>query len=209
MSQEGSEVKGCKDGRARYWAFEVYPESAVSDWQEALRDTHVPCAISPLHNRDFNKDGTPTKPHHHVMLYFHGKISMGPVLEIVESLNAPKYVERVASGSGYFEYLWHKNDPDKAQYNQEDVKLLNGFVVPEGHERSYRETLAIQKNIQRFIRERGIIRYNNLMDALLDADLEVEYEVASQRTMFFNAFINGQWQESKDRGQGRSCEQDN
>lgn len=61
--------------KGRDWAFIVYPESAPENWREILDDTHIRWIESPLHDKDFNPDGTIKKPHWHVMLSADGPIT--------------------------------------------------------------------------------------------------------------------------------------
>lgn len=58
--------------KARYWWFVLYPESAREDWRDWLQSTGLPFAISPLHDKDKNPDGTDKKPHHHIIIAFNG-----------------------------------------------------------------------------------------------------------------------------------------
>nr|WP_217265565.1 Rep family protein [Helicobacter pylori] len=53
--------------RTRSYAIIIYPDSANSKWLEILERTCIPCAISPLHDKDLENDGTPKKPHYHVL----------------------------------------------------------------------------------------------------------------------------------------------
>ena len=45
--------------KKRNWAFVIYPESLPEDWLDILRMSGLPIAISPLHDKDVNADGTP------------------------------------------------------------------------------------------------------------------------------------------------------
>lgn len=65
-----------KGKRTRNWAFLMYPESCVTDWQERLTRRCVPCFVSPLHDQDTwtaydeqeneaHKQGEPKKAHYH------------------------------------------------------------------------------------------------------------------------------------------------
>lgn len=54
--------------KARYFTFLLYPESVPDDWQEKLAEIGQPLAISPLHDKDLNADGTLKKPHWHIMV---------------------------------------------------------------------------------------------------------------------------------------------
>ena len=76
------------ENRKRNWVFVLYPESAPENWREQLRDMLVPGFISPLHDKDVNADGTPKKPHWHVILTFKGLKSYEQVKAITDKLNA-------------------------------------------------------------------------------------------------------------------------
>ena len=54
----------------RTWAFVIYPDSLPSNWEEIILNTGLPMAISPLHDKDINPDGTEKKPHYHVIIYY-------------------------------------------------------------------------------------------------------------------------------------------
>ena len=66
--------------RNTYYATIVYPESAPSDWMNILEEQHIQALISPLHDKDIDKEGNPKKPHYHVVLIF-------------ESLKSPKQAQ--------------------------------------------------------------------------------------------------------------------
>ena len=69
--------------RYRNFATIVYPESAPSDWINILRSEIIPFFVSPLHDRDILEDGTPKKPHYHVMLMFDGVKTVEQVKETI------------------------------------------------------------------------------------------------------------------------------
>lgn len=103
----------------------VYPESAPADWITLLQEQCVPALISPLHDKDMNADGTPKKEHYHVMILFDGvKTSeqAGEVFSIIGGVG----IEPVKSVKAYARYLCHLDNPDKAQYEIEDVISCSG-----------------------------------------------------------------------------------
>lgn len=112
-----------RDTRSRNFATVVYPESAPEDWQDILARHCVPAFISPLHDRDVNPGGEPKKPHYHVVLMFEGKKSIPQVTEIFESIGGVG-CEVVKSIRGYARYLCHLDNPEKAQYNIDDVRSI-------------------------------------------------------------------------------------
>ena len=115
-----------KKKRTRNWVCIVYPESAPENWKEILRDAKVPGAISPLHDADVNPDGTKKKPHWHVLLSFSGVKTQKQVREITDKLNAPA-PQACLDIRGTCRYMCHMDNPEKAQYEPNDVVAFGGF----------------------------------------------------------------------------------
>lgn len=115
------------DTRTRNFATVVYPDSenTPDEWQEILSQQFIPAFISPLHDKDVNPTGEPKKAHYHVILMFEGKKSTEQVKEIFNLIGGVG-CEKVNSIRGYSRYLCHLDNPEKAQYNQEDVRSLCG-----------------------------------------------------------------------------------
>lgn len=109
-----------KSKRTRNWACVVYPDSTVDDWIKILEEFHVPFLVSPLHDNDVSADGQPKKPHYHLLLCFDSVKTSDQAQEIFNSVNGVG-IEKVSSLRGYARYLCHLDDPDKAQYNPNDV----------------------------------------------------------------------------------------
>lgn len=174
--------------KKRNWAFVVYPESAPADWIEQLRKTGLQCAISPLHDKDINPTGDSKKPHWHVIACYSGPTSYNVVKRLTDSFNAPipQALEQVR---GYYRYLTHKDNPEKAQYNEDNITTINGFNITDFVELSKSEVLDIKKRLQQIIRELNITEYSDFMDYLADNEMSVEYEVASNNTYFFDRYI--------------------
>jgi hypothetical protein len=117
--------------KGRNWAFVVYPESAPAGWREMIAELHLPCLVSPLHDRDTDKDGKTKKAHHHVLLMFDGPTTKARVDELIEPFNGTKSAEYVRSLRGYARYLAHLDDPEKAQYSPEEITAYGGADVGE------------------------------------------------------------------------------
>lgn len=111
--------------RYTYYATLIYPESAPSDWIEILKDFHIKALVSPLHNKDIDKDGNLKKPHHHIILIFEGLKSESQVQKIADQFGGVKVIP-IHSLGAHSRYLCHTDDPDKAQYNREDVIEISG-----------------------------------------------------------------------------------
>ncbi len=112
-------------GRARSYATVVYPESAPNNWQVILADIRVPCFISPLHDMDVNPDGEIKKPHFHVLIMYDNVKEITQAQELFDKIGGVG-CEKVVSLRGYARYLCHLDNPEKYQYNTEDVVAYGG-----------------------------------------------------------------------------------
>lgn len=113
-------------GRTRNFATVVYPESAPDDWLSLLAEQCVPAFVSPLHDQDLNPDGESKKPHYHVMLMFENVKTKEQAQEILNDLIGGVGLEVVQSLRGYARYLCHLDNPDKHQYDPEQVTSVSG-----------------------------------------------------------------------------------
>lgn len=175
--------------KKRNWAFVVYPESAPSDWIEQLQQRGVVGAISPLHDKDLNATGEPKKAHWHVIVTYEGPTAQSVVERLTERLNAPKPIP-LEQVRGYYRYLTHKDNPEKAQYDEKDIQTLNGFDIRDFVEMTKSEVNAKIRIIQELIRTLDISEYADLLDYLMDNDeLADEYDVAINHTILLNTYI--------------------
>lgn len=111
--------------RYRNFACVIYPDSVVPEWKDIITQEHVSVFVSPLHDQDFNPDGEIKKPHRHVMVMYEGKKSDIQVKEFFSKFGGVGF-EVVNSLRGYSRYLCHLDNPEKAQYNQDDVICFGG-----------------------------------------------------------------------------------
>ena len=178
-----------KNVKKRNWAFVLYPESAPADWREQLQKTGLPCAISPLHDKDVNATGEPKKPHYHVMVFYQGPTSYNVVKRLTDGLNQPipQVVEQVR---GYYRYLTHMDNPEKAQYSPSGITTLNGFDIGDYVEMSKSEVTKVCRALMDYIRENDIMEYADLMDMTMCEGVPPEwFDVASSRTLFFTGYL--------------------
>lgn len=135
-----SEIEHHKE-RARNFTFEVYPESAVENWEQKLDAAQVAWIKSPLHDRDVHdedsvkknpnvKVGDPKKPHYHIFMVFGGKKSIRQIIDIAR-IASPTigYVEPVRNSRSMIRYFTHIDHPQKAQYDKHDIELHGGIDV--------------------------------------------------------------------------------
>lgn len=174
--------------KKRYWACVVYPESLPDNWLDILQQTGLPCAISPLHDADLNPTGETKKPHYHIILCYGGPTALSVVVKVTEALNGPNPTA-LENVKGYYRYLTHRDNPEKAQYDESDIRSLNGFNIADFTDLTRSELLEVKKRVVGIIRDCNITEYADLMDLLFDSDMNLEWEVASNNTFFFEKYI--------------------
>lgn len=177
-----------KSVKKRNWAFILYPDSAPDEWLSILQQTGLSGAVSPLHDRDVNATGEPKKPHYHVILCYPGPTTYNAVKKLTLDKLGQTIPQPIEGVKGYYRYLTHQDNPEKAQYDAKDIVAFNGFNILE--ELSKSEIDAIKSSIQSLVRGNDITEYADLMDLLQDSDMVMEYGVASSNTLFFDRYIS-------------------
>lgn len=180
-----------KNVKKRNWAFVLYPESAPKNWREQLQKTGLQCAISPLHDKDLNPTGEPKKPHYHVILCYSGPTSYNVVKSLTNGQLGQTIPQALEQVRGYYRYLTHADNPEKAQYSTADIETINGFNISDFVELTRSEIVKLKREIQAFIRDNHICEYSDLMDLLMDAgeSMADHYEVAANNTLFFDRYL--------------------
>lgn len=174
--------------KKRNWSFVVYPESAPENWVDILQATGLPVAISPLHNKDINATGEAKKPHWHILVCYDGPVSQKNVSRITEQLNSP-LPQGLDSVRGMYRYFTHKDNPEKAQYSENDIKTLNGFNIAQYIELSKSEVAEVVRKIHIFINDHDITELCDLADLLLNESMMTEYNVLINHTYFIEKYI--------------------
>lgn len=172
--------------KKRNWGAVIYPESAPNDWIEILKLKGITFAVSPLHDKDLNPTGEVKKAHYHVVMCFAGPTTDTTVNQIMKELNQPNAIA-LESVRGYYRYLTHKDNPEKYQYNENDIQLFNGFDVTDVLNNF--EVFQCLKAIQNLVVENRIHEYSDLMDFLLVNEFMELWNVACSHTLFLNTYI--------------------
>lgn len=187
MSITEKERKGKKK---RNWACVVYPESLPENWLDILNLSGLQIAISPLHDKDLEADGqTPKKPHYHLILIYSGPTSFNVVKSLTDQLHAPIPVALEAV-RGYYRYLTHKDNPEKYQYDEKEIRCLNGFSILDFVELTKTEVLKIKKSLIDLIKQKKITEYADFVDYVMLELSESELDVATGHTYFFDKYIS-------------------
>lgn len=160
--------------RSLYYATIIYEESVKENWKQLLEDTHIPCLISPLHDKDLDKDGAIKKVHRHILFLYESLKSKEQAQEIVNAIGGVG-CESVICPKSYAQYLSHQNAPDKAQYNPNDIIALSGA-------NEYLENIIIN-SINKYDVIAEIILFCQENDVDCFADI-VEYALEFQQQWF-------------------------
>lgn len=184
--------------KKRYWAMVLYPESAPTDWRKKLQDTGIQCAISPLHDKDINADNTPKKPHYHIILCYEGPTTYKNVLSLCESLNQP-IPQPLEQLRGYYRYLIHKDNPEKYQYNENEITSINGFDVSNYLDLTNNQVNAILKEFTKFIDDNNIMEFSDFIQVIRDNDFYSQFcDIAFNKYCFLNTYISSKRNKYKD-----------
>jgi len=188
--------------KSRYWRLELYQDSAKADWIERLRNSGLPSSLI-LHDRDIweedkevngvlHKKGDPKKPHWHVVACWDGPTTYTVAKRLADSLGA--LIPLVSNNiRGSYEYLTHKNDPDKAQYDEKDIQHLNGFVLADYAGFTKTEIKAIKRRLYAIIRKHNFVEYSDLLEYLIDVGMDEELDIADSHTILFQGFLRSRF----------------
>lgn len=175
--------------KKRNWAFVLYSDSAPSNWEEIISSTGIEWARSPYHDMDLNPTGEIKKAHYHIILSYSGPTTFNNVSSLVTGLlNQPMPIP-LDSVKGYYRYFTHKDNPEKYQYKDSDIRLYNGFDLT--NILNNHDINIILTNIYLLIEENNILEWQDLILFLLsNEDLQEFLFVANQKSYTINLFIN-------------------
>lgn len=178
-----------KNIKKRNWAFIVWPDSAPENWRDLLQESGLLFAISPYHDKDINPDGTIKKPHYHVIMCFDGPTTFNNALSVAKRVGA-NTVQPLEQIRGYYRYFTHYDNPEKYQYDSNEISTLNGFNINNYVELTYTELSNLILQIQQIIIDKHILEYSDLMDYLKDNDCNELWSVAWNHTQFIDRYIS-------------------
>lgn len=175
--------------RVRVWQFIAYPESAPSDPWAILREFHTPFVVSPLHDKDIDKDGKLKKPHWHVIFIFDGPHSYDQMKEISDSVNAAPPV-RVLNVRGAVRYLIHVDDPDKYQYHVGEIKTYCGLNVSKYFAYSSDELDQAIHELEGYIIQYNVCEFSDLVEYTRMYEPAWHYVLCKTSTNYFKTYLS-------------------
>lgn len=173
----------------RCWAFIMYPDSMPENWPEIIRQTGLPMALSPLHDKDVNPTGEEKKAHYHVICYYENPTTANNVYEnVCKPLNAT-IPQKLESMRGMYRYHIHLDNPEKFQYDDRDREFFNGFDVSLVSSLTATEEFKLLRELVSFIEDNNVLEYCDLLHFLCESELYDYFEVACRKSSVVSTFI--------------------
>lgn len=177
-----------KNEKSRYWTFEVYLDSAPYDWIEQLKNTFLPIAYI-IHDQDLNEDGSIKKEHGHVFVEYGNTTTYKNIFAIFGHIAANGHIERVLSPTGAFNYLTHKNRPEKHQYADSDIIFLNGFDPATFSDWSPSEKIDNMRIIMELCNSVKIYEYSSLLEFFAQEGNNEMLKFCMFNTILVNTYV--------------------
>jgi len=177
--------------KTRNWGFLAYPESVPENWVTMLEETHIPCFISPIHDRDMDSDGVLKKEHFHVILLLDGPITKKRADELIAPFAGTKSAEAIKSKTGYVRYLAHldENPETTAIYNPNDIVALNGADLDSILKPSVSDVYRIIGEVMMFCKENYLHELSALLNYAI-ANRADWFRIISDKPYLFSQFLH-------------------
>lgn len=184
--------------RTRNWTFVIYPESVSEGWRDILDDEHIQWVESPLHDKDTNPNGEIKKAHKHILVMYDGVKSYKQILELTERINAT-VPQRCGSAKGLVRYMLHMDNPEKYQYDREDMIAHGGADILEMLKPTSASRYEMFKEMTSFIVENDIREYEELWIYAMEHRFDDWFPLlADNGTFAINTFIKSRRHRIKD-----------
>lgn len=180
------------------YSFITYPESsdcdAIAEWCDFMG---YEWCKSPLHDKDVNDDGTPKKAHYHWIVGLHKGFTTCKEWHKLFKENFPNgtpFVEICRNPQKAYEYHFHKNNPEKAQYSESDI-VKSEYFVAEDFLTTEQKRLGRKKDketnittILKIIVENGYHEFCQIVDHIMENEPELMGDLL-QNVHFFTSYI--------------------
>lgn len=120
--------------KSKYFCCVLYPDSktyVLDNVIKSMAAEHLTFAVSPIHDKDVEEDGSPKKGHLHLLIAYSSATTLSNIRGWLKACGMPESdlhsVRVCASAVGYYRYLTHKDNPEKAHYDDKDIRIFNDF----------------------------------------------------------------------------------
>ena len=215
MSEEKTTIDGTQTSntdddekqKIRNFAVIVYPDSKFLNpkWRENLERLGHKSIISPLHDKDVYdsdvidengnikyKKGDLKKPHYHICVFRANATTLKSCKKAMKA-NIDSSIDWVeilrGTPNASYDYMSHKNAPEKHQYKQDEVVCLNGFNPIDYVKQSRSEKINLTKEIYIYIENNEIDEFSDLIQMLIMEEKEELLEYVSNHAYFIDKII--------------------
>ena len=156
--------------RRKEYAFILYPDSCAANWLDIVKQLQQPF-FAILHDKDVNPNGTPKKPHYHVMVMFDNPRTESMIKRVSRMCGGNGHFEPILSRRGYARYLCHLDNPEKYEYAPESILSFYGADY-------LKESMSVMQHknldddvfcdIIKFCKDHCIVAYCELVDYCIE-----------------------------------------
>lgn len=193
MIEEVKKLKQTKkknNEKSRYWAFIYYEESPIKDYRKYLSEYGARAIISPWHDKDINElTGELKKKHKHIILCYEGPTTRNQVNELIEPFNAPIPIPQV-NIKGAIRYLTHANNPEKHQYDKNDIELVGYETLEEVIDLTNEDIKEIWLKLKELVNIEKIKEYSDIVDWFLENGYILEFDYVINHTISVKSYID-------------------
>src|SRR5699024_6441351 len=116
--------------KTKHWTVVIYPVSVCEGKRDILDDEHIIWDETPLHDKYIYPNIQIKKDNNHIMVMYDGVNSYNEILELTERINAT-VPQRCGSAKGLVRYMLHMDNPEKYQYDRDEMIAHGGADILE------------------------------------------------------------------------------
>lgn len=153
--------------RSRKWFLTIHKDDEALNTITSLINEKEPKIALICHNKDINEDGSDKLIHWHVVLEYENARTFLSMKKTFRDC----HIEQPNNFDATMQYLTHKNDPNKAQYEYDDI-ITNNPNWLKGHYEASLTTSDLQKEaeiIERIMQG----QYEGFYDLIISNDYDM------------------------------------
>lgn len=177
--------------KKKYACCVLYPDSESYNCENLISELasqHITFAVSPIHDKDLKEDGSPKKPHFHLLVAYPNATTLNNFKSLFEICGMQKsdlhMIEFCNSGVGYYRYLTHKDNPEKAQYEDSEIRIFNDYNgIFEKFQKTEKDKTNNLIRIFQIVDELDTVSFHSLMQYLMLNEVELFKMITSSSAL--------------------------
>lgn len=190
--------EGNMSDRSNTWGCVIYPDDSCPDnYIQIIQNWHIAALLSPIHDKDKNGDETEKKKHIHLLIYFGvgQNKSLNQVRQFTDQLNGTIPII-IHNTNAMIRYFIHKDNPEKIQYDINDIVSLSGFEYRLAFE-NYTTDEQLYCAVEDVIKKEAIYNLVTLEIYLKQHNMNYELMFCRKHIGYFNYYLNSMYQRIK------------